>query len=66
MSKSTHQNKDCVEELLISRIHFYSYTKVFYSDSKVKVHNYNIIASLITLRVKMSKNTEQNKVLFYK
>ena len=28
--------------------------------------NYNIIASLITLRVKMSKNTEQNKVLFYK
>ena len=28
--------------------------------------NYNINASLIALGVKMSKNTEQNKVLFYK
>ena len=28
--------------------------------------NYNISASLIALGVKMSKNTEQNKVLFYK
>ena len=28
--------------------------------------NYNISASLIALRVKMLKNTEQNKVLFYK
>ena len=28
--------------------------------------NYNISASLITLGVKVSKNTEQYKVLFYK
>ena len=47
------------------RIHFYCYTKVFYSDLKVNVH-YNIIASLITLGLKVSKNTEQNTVLFNK
>ena len=36
-----------------------------YSDLKVNVH-YNIIASLITLGLKVLKNTEQNKVLFNK